>query len=274
MLYLLYRACHQAGFKVILTGEGSDDLLAGYPWYQGDQRVRPFLGLPAAGRKWVWRLASPLLRGSRRALLQGTPDPVQRFTIWLESDRPRGAERLFNMAPQPSVTQAWQEQYSADLQGLHPLHQFQAIEQGTRLVDYINLNMDALSMAHSVEARPPFLDHLLWEFTARLPPGTKLNWRENKRLLRLGMDGRLPEAVRRRPKLGLTAPEVTWWRSERMPEWAEELLTPQALAQSGYFKPGEVQHLRQMHQGGHINASRTLTGILTTQIWHFELIQA
>jgi asparagine synthase (glutamine-hydrolysing) len=132
-------------------------------------------------------------------------------------------------------------------------------------------------MASSVEARPPFLDHLLWEFTAALPPRTKLRPSQklgpvstNKLLLRRGMAGRLPKSVLRRPKIGLAAPHSAWWRSERLPAWAEEAVAPTALAEAGYFNASEIARLREQHRAGRADHSRSLTGVLTTQLWHDE----
>ncbi|MBN2550941.1 MAG: asparagine synthase (glutamine-hydrolyzing) [Anaerolineales bacterium] len=272
-LYLLYQACHQAGYKVVMTGEGSDELLGGYPWYQGDQRVRPFLRLPPSLRGLVANLAAPVFRGSRRVLLQGSADPIQRYILWQRADLPRKIEALLKGEPPPSLLQVWHEQYAQTIQGYHPLHQMLYLESQTRLANYVNLMMDRMSMAHSVEARPPFLDHQLWEFTARFSPRVKLGWHENKRLLRHGMQGRLPAPVLQRPKKGLSAPENIWWRSARLPIWASELMQPGALEESGYFKTREIIRLLQLHQNGKVNLGRLLTGILTTQLWHFQVLK-
>ena len=128
-----------------------------------------------------------------------------------------------------------------------------------------------MSMASSVEARPPFLDHRLWEFVAQLPPELKLNGQMNKRLLRLGMRDLLPTAVTQRPKQGLASPHAAWWRSPTLPAWAESCLHPTALAETGYFRPPTVARLRADHQAGKAGNGRLLTGILTTQLWHQEM---
>jgi asparagine synthase (glutamine-hydrolysing) len=153
---------------------------------------------------------------------------------------------------------------------LDPLDQFLMLDSSTRMIDFINFEVDRMSMASSVEARPPFLDHELWEFCAGLPPEYKLNPTSNKRLLRLGLNGRLPASVAQRPKRGLAAPHAAWWRSERLPAWAEEYLHPSALARAGYFDAAEVARLRDAHRSGRNDLSRLLMGVLTTQLWHTE----
>ena len=136
------------------------------------------------------------------------------------------------------------------------------------MIDFINFEVDRMSMANSVEARPPFLDHQLWEFCANLPPDCKLSPNGNKLLLREGMKGRLPPTVLNQPKRGLAAPHAEWWRSERLPAWAEEALHPTALRETGYFNAAEVARLRDAHHSRRAEASRLLTGVLTTQLWH------
>jgi asparagine synthase (glutamine-hydrolysing) len=141
------------------------------------------------------------------------------------------------------------------------------------MVDFINFEVDRMSMASSVEARPPFLDHRLWEFCAQLPPDLKLRPGQNKFLLRQVMRGRLPETTRQRPKKGLATPHAAWWRSEQLPAWAENCLHPAALLETGYFNPVEVVRLRQQHQDGRGDNSRVLTGVLTTQLWHDQFLR-
>ncbi|MFZ0547020.1 MAG: asparagine synthase-related protein, partial [Candidatus Promineifilaceae bacterium] len=96
----------------------------------------------------------------------------------------------------------------------------------------------------------------------------KLQPGQNKYLLRRAMANRLPETARKRPKKGLATPHAAWWRSQQRPAWAEEALDPAALAQTAYFNPATVAHLRHQHQNGRADHSRLLTGILTTQLWH------
>jgi asparagine synthase (glutamine-hydrolysing) len=139
------------------------------------------------------------------------------------------------------------------------------------MVDFINFEVDRMSMANSVEARPPFLDHKLWEFCAQLPPHFKLNTSMNKLLLRRGMVDLLPTTVTHRTKQGLSTPHAAWWRSKSLPAWAEDSLHPDSLRETGYFNPAAFQRLREEHGNGRIDHSRILTGILTTQLWHQEM---
>ena len=139
-----------------------------------------------------------------------------------------------------------------------------------------------MSMAHSVEARVPFLDYRLWELLARWPPGLKLSSRwpdsspgQEKGLLRAALAlpkadlGRpyLPDSIRLRPKQGLAAPHRDWWRRPVMPTWVDELLSPEALSDAGLFVPATVERWRKQHQAGQGDFGALLTGVLNTQLW-------
>ena len=122
-------------------------------------------------------------------------------------------------------------------------------------------------MMHSVEARPPFLDHQLWEFVAQLAPALKLASGHNKRILRKVAQDVLPAEVVNRPKKGLATPHAAWLRSTKLPSWAEEALHPASLTASGFFNPKVVARLREEHTQYKQDHSRILMGILTTQLW-------
>jgi asparagine synthase (glutamine-hydrolysing) len=270
-IYLLYKACREAGFKVILTGEGADELLGGYHWFDGDRRIRPLLAIPQPLRQQLARLPLPISADGRRVLAHATNDPIARYALWHQIASADQRHQLLNQFVFPSICETWRKQYAAELNGRHPLHQFLFLDSQTRMPDFINFEVDRMSMATAIEARPPFLDHQLWEFCAALPPDHKLIPGLNKRLLRLGMKGILPDAIRQQPKQGLAAPHSQWWRQEKLPTWAEECLQPTALSETGYFDTTSVARLRSEHQAGKRDNGRLLTGILTTQLWHQEL---
>ncbi len=267
-IYLLYKACHEAGFKVIMTGEGADELLGGYHWFDGDRRARRLLSLPQPLRALIAHSPIQMSAPARRVLAQGTNDHTQRYFLWHQLADEKQLFTLFKSEIRNQKSSIF------DHQSLHPLDSFLLLESQTRMVDFINFEVDRMSMANSVEARPPFLDHHLWEFCATLPPECKLSPNGNKLLLRAGMKGRLPDAVVNQPKRGLATPHADWWRSNHLPAWAEEALHPSALEASGYFDSCEVKRLRKEHQTGKADHSRLLMGVLTTQLWHDEFIYA
>lgn len=267
-IYLLYQACREAGFKVILTGEGADELLGGYHWFDGDRRLRPFLSIPQPLRQFLTKLPLPGSTAGQRVLAHATRDPLSRFALWHQVTPPKILENLFCHREHREFREKPSFSSVPSVAKIHPLNQFIALEAQTRLVDFINFEVDRMSMANSVEARPPFLDHKLWEFCATLPPDFKLNAAMNKVLLRRGMKELLPTAVTTRTKQGLATPHAAWWRIEKLPAWAEECLQPTSLRETGYFNSETVEKLRDAHRNGRADHSRILTGILTTQLWH------
>lgn len=271
-IYLLYQACHATGFKVIMTGEGADELLGGYHWFDGDRRVRSLLGIPQPLRQLIARAPLPASPAARRVIAHGTRDTLQRYLLWQQVGDAKQIQSLFNYST--FTLNGIRSEWAKGLDHAHhPLDQFLYLESQTRMIDFINFEVDRMSMASSIEARPPFLDHLLWEFCAQLPPEYKLSPNGNKQLLREGMRGRLPDAVLQQPKRGLATPHAQWWRTDRLPDWAEECLQPSALAGTGYFNKAVVTRLRNVHRAGKTDVSRLLTGVLTTQLWHNEFIR-
>jgi asparagine synthase (glutamine-hydrolysing) len=272
-IFRLYEACREAGLVVILTGEGADELLGGYHWFHGDARMQPLLGLPRAVRQLVAASPAPMSAAARRVLRSGPLDALSRYAAWLqpggpETEAPFAPE--FRAAPQADV---FPPEARAAAGWDDPFRQFQYFEMHTRLVDFINFEVDRMSMAHSIEARVPFLDHELWEYCARLPSRLLLSGELSKSLLRTALRDRLPPEILARQKQGLAAPYAAWLRAERLSDWAEAALDPAALRRAGYFEAAAVARLRAEHQAGRADHSRLLMGVLSTQAWHAEFIE-
>jgi len=282
-IYRLYRACRQAGLTVVLTGEGSDELLGGYHWHRGDALIRPLLRLPAPLRQMLAASPLPMSHPARRVLAQGAGETALRYQAWLEIEggdyrdkilSPEVASRLGQNGLNPLLA-GWAEKLG---NGHTPFAQMLWLQAQTRLVDFINFEVDKMSMAHSIEARVPFLDHKLWEFCAGLPAAYKLNGRIEKYILRQATRNILPETVRRRPKKGLAAPYAHWLRAERLPDWAETALSDRAIRHAGLFNPLAVQMLRQAHQAAgtarnDLALGSLLMGVLSAQVWFDQFIQ-
>ncbi|MBX7237025.1 MAG: asparagine synthase (glutamine-hydrolyzing) [Caldilineales bacterium] len=266
-IWLLYRACAAAGLKVILTGEGADELFGGYQWYAGETRLAaarawpdPFrrLAARAAGLLGISPTAADLLRQPRLPLVDRyrrwlTPHSFAQAAAWLHPDLRAQADLTLPWAPP-----------AADL---HPLQAMTLLDLQSRLPDFINLEVDRMSMAHSVEARVPFLDHRLWEAVLSWEPSLNLRNGLEKGLLRQIARPLLPPAIVQRRKQGLASPHAAWWRRQRLPDWAEDLLQPAALASAGLFHPPAVLSLRQAHRSGQMDAATPLTAMLTAQVW-------
>ena len=290
---MLYEACRAAGFKVILTGEGSDELFAGYGWFRGNQQAEALLRLPAGLRRPFFssRLPFPMSPAARQALAVADRSAVSRYLAWQQVSTAGQRSELFSAdfrhelarSARPPLAVRWQDEYADAVAPLASLHRDMTLERHIRLPDFINHEVDAMSMAHSVEARVPFLDHRLWELLARWPPRLKLDLRRPEKWLLRDVFGRpatsgrpyLPPAIRERRKQGLATPHADWWRQPRMPAFVEEALSETMLRENRLFSVETVAELRAQHKTGQANHSALLTGVLNVQLWHqrvFDLI--
>jgi len=274
-IYRLYRACRQAGLTVVLTGEGADELLGGYHWHRGDARVRPLLRLPKILRWLIAQSPLPMSAAARRVLTRGARAIPTRYQHWLEVSGGNYRQKLFSSEVSgmlnrdglnPLLT-IWVEKL-ATLQTGSALNRMLWLESQTRMVDFINFEVDKMSMASSIEARVPYLDHKLWEFCATLPARYKLKGRVEKHLLRQAAKDLLPQSTRTRPKKGLASPYARWLQAERLPPWAEEALSKESIQKAGLFNPQVVDMLRREHQAGRPNLGALLMGVLSTQVWY------
>jgi asparagine synthase (glutamine-hydrolysing) len=270
-IYLLYEACRAAGLTVILTGEGADELLGGYHWFQGDAQARRLLALPGPLRGLIAASPLPMSAAGRRVLRAGESDNLARYALW-QTVGEGEAVLSPELGRQPDVLDTWRPEFNGAVIGRDPFRQFQYFETHTRLVDFINFEVDRMSMAHSIEARVPFLDHELWEYAARLPSSAITGGPAPKALLRAAMRADLPAETLARRKQGLAAPHSAWLRQPRLPEWAESLLAGPALHANGYFELDAVQRLRAAHRAGRADHSRVLMGVLSTQLWHAQFL--
>lgn len=261
--------------KVVVTGEGADEVLGGYPWYAGERLLQPLSRLPTPWRRWIaarpsvasrWPGASRVLAGpstldrERYLRLIGAPDGAPHLRSLLVPDLLQSLSRV----PPPEGPDGQLPRRAA---GWRHFNRLQYHDLTLRLPDLILHRVDRTSMAHSLEVRVPFLDHHLVEFCATIPPWLKLHWRREKYVLRRALQGLLPREIVWRKKRGLTAPVQRWFRG-RLPEFAEELLSAPRLRAAGYFEPAAVAALRRRVGEGHRETARLLLGVLAVQVWH------
>jgi asparagine synthase (glutamine-hydrolysing) len=140
------------------------------------------------------------------------------------------------------------------------------VDQNYYLADDILCKTDRMSMAHSLEVRPPFLDHRIVEFAAGLPANLKIRGIQQKFLLRELMRGKLPEAVIKRGKTGFDIPTHDWFRGTLRP-LLMDTVTPEAVRATGIFDAQAVESLIRDHMERRINAGYHLWGLLTLFLW-------
>ena len=141
------------------------------------------------------------------------------------------------------------------------------------LADDLLVKMDRATMAHSLEARSPLLDHVLMEFVATLPPHFKLSGKEKKYLLKACLRGSVPDAVLDRPKMGFCVPLARWFR-EDLREMAYDLLLSSRSIQRGYFRAGRVEDLLNDHCQAQADHAAQLWDLLVLELWHRTFIDS
>ncbi|MEM7310423.1 MAG: asparagine synthase (glutamine-hydrolyzing) [Planctomycetota bacterium] len=262
-LGLLAQRAREHGFPVILTGEGADELLAGYDCFRGQRMRRLFdrpglraLRRPAYGRLYRWH---GMPDGALEAMLAAQSRPAAElaprfggvlpawYDVWHLFDVER--ERLLSpdgrdVRPIDEPPEGFTDLVRDDAADLHPLDAELALELESRLPAWVLLFGDRASMARGVEARVPFLDHELIDWLAPLHPDFKLRRFREKSILRGAMRGVLPEPIRRRTKRPFYTPIGSWFFDPGAPEYVEELLAPPALERAGLFTPEVVTELR------------------------------
>jgi asparagine synthase (glutamine-hydrolysing) len=154
-------------------------------------------------------------------------------------------------------------EFSGSSTGLNRYLQF---DQHYYLPDNLLYKVDRMSMAHSLEVRPPFLDHRILEFAATLPEHLKIKGRTQKYLLRRLMENRIPKRVVRRSKEGFDIPAHRWLRCELRPLMMDTL-SPEAMRQAGLFPPEAIEQLISNHMERKVNAGYHLWGLMTLFLW-------
>lgn len=276
----LAEAVHNEGYKVVLTGEGADEALAGYGWFKLQKlhqatfwllpRLRHALGrggLRVAGRKY------PRQRTPFRAL-HGVRTAQQGAFEFVGSSR----ETLYSK----DLWSALDDHSPFDDLDLtndriahwHPLNQAIYVDYHTFLPGLLlSSKGDRAAMNSSVETRPPFLDEDVIEFCARLHPRYKLHGFTEKWLLRRVADRLLPRQVSRRRKHGFHAAFARTFLGADAPRWVGQLLSPESLRRSGYFDPAGVEKARALLTGRRrlrplLPFDLGMTMVVATQLWH------
>ena len=146
------------------------------------------------------------------------------------------------------------------------LQRYLTIDQNYYLPDDILYKTDRMSMAHSLEVRPPFLDHRIVEFAATLPERMKIRGMQQKFVLRDLMRGKLPEIILNRKKTGFDIPTHDWFRGT-LRELLMDTLTPEAIAATGIFDARAIDALIRDHMERRINVGYHLWGLMTLFLW-------
>jgi asparagine synthase (glutamine-hydrolysing) len=257
--------------KVALSGEGGDELFGGYYTYTADlmaDRVAPLA-----------RLARPLVEAlpasSRKASLDYKAKRFVRAAHLPPLERHHGWKEIFSADVRAELTgrrsafdplDVLRARY-ADTTGAPQLARLQDVDFGVYLVDDLLVKTDRASMAHSLEARVPFLDPVVTTLAFALPTRLKVRGLAKKVLLRKAVEPLVPSEVVHGRKRGFSIPAAAWLRGELEP-FARETLAAGNLRRQGFFRPEPVERLLDEHVAGREDWSRQLWGLLAFTLWY------
>ena len=259
---------------VALSGEGADELFGGYYTYLADRYARWMRGVPRPLRQLGLHAINLVpvsddkisLEYKMKRFLKGSLlDPSAAHAFWngtfTEAER---GQLLTGAKFKPTVSLL--ETIAPEFLNTGKLNPFIFLDQHYYLVDDILYKCDRMSMAHSLEVRPPFLDHRIVEFAASLPESLKIHGGTLKYVLKETMRGKLPDAILNRGKEGFDIPAHDWFRSALKPLLADTL-TPQAIRDCGLFRQGAIEQLMADHFERRANYGYHLWGLLTLFLW-------
>jgi asparagine synthase (glutamine-hydrolysing) len=265
---------------VALNGDGGDESFAGYSHYAANLLLGRLDALPQPLRRWLARFGGAIpasgrvdstLSRARRLAATIALTPRERFAAYrshldgLDTAQLYSAEyraQLGQSRADRAIETAWEESLSDD-----PLDRMLNVDVESYLSGQLLTKVDVASMASSLEARSPLLDHELMELAASLPSEQKLHGGERKVALRRALRGWVPDEVLDGPKQGFVLPLSDWFRGDLREYARDVLLDPRALGR-GYFQPRRVCELLDGHACGERDNSRGIWTLLVFELWH------
>lgn len=269
---------------VALNGDGGDESFAGYTRYIANRRAQRGEVIPLPLRRAAaaligslpeyWLQRRPLLKISTVAEAMAQPRE-RRYSRWFGQFSVAQRQNLYTEDFTAAVLTSDPEALFTDaFSGSDADNWVDAtldVDIGLYLPGDLLVKMDRASMAHSLEARSPFLDHVLMEFAASLPPAWKLAGSQQKRILKAALRGVVPDAVLDKPKQGFEPPLVTWFRKDLRDLTYDILLSARAL-QRGYFERKGILAVLREHYSGQEDRSLHLWELLMLEMWHRAFI--
>jgi asparagine synthase (glutamine-hydrolysing) len=254
--------------KVVLTGEGSDELFAGYRRVSVERFAAAYGLLPAAVRRWISSAAGTLPRARRlkQALAALANDgPAERYASWLTvfTGEMRAGLLLQAEAAETDVLGHYRRYVNPDLD---PVTRALYCDFKTWLPDTYLEKVDKATMAFGLEARVPFLDRRLVEFAFTLPPHLKIAGFDTKHILKRALRRVLPESIRQRRKHGFAVPLDPWFRGP-LREQVQSVITDSRTRQRGMLRPEYLAALARDHwSGAHVRHAH-LYQVLMLELW-------
>lgn len=270
-----------------LSGDGADEILAGYETYQAYYLSRLYRLLPGFVRRGV---ISPLVCRLPVSEAKVSLDfKLKRFVTGAELDPDAAHAYWRTIFDEPAKQSLYTADVRAALNGAktidlyraafaktnarHPLNRILYVDTRFYLPNDMLVKVDRMTMAHSLEARVPFLDYRLVELAASIPPRLKLRqYRHKKHLLKAALHNHLPASVLYRKKAGFNVPKGIWLKNE-LKEFSFDHLAPASIKAMGLFDPQAVQHILQTHLAGQQDYSHQIWGLLCLSLWWQQYIK-
>lgn len=269
--------------KVVLSGDGGDEVFGGYYTYQADKLAALYRRLPRViGAGLLPRLVDmlPTSHGKvsldfklKRFMAGGSLPPLPAHFAWkaffseeMKTELYRSANgNGYNSPLRPSVAllQKYYDHYPAE----DLINRLLYVDFKVQLVDDMLTKVDRMSMAHSLEVRVPLLDLRLVEFMARLPSDLKVRRLTLKYLLKRVAARVLPREILQRPKAGFHVPIPLWIKTD-LKDMVDDYLSPRAIAEQGFFEPQVVQAMLEVHRRGRRDHSRNIWNLLMFSLWY------
>ncbi len=291
-MYSLSKKVRENNIKVVITGEGADEILAGYNIFK-ENKIRHFWAKDPKSkfRPLLLRKLYPYITALQNAnpnvlkmffgyKLGETNSPIYSHLLrWNNSSNIKKhlnrsvLDELASFDPYANLLAS----INTKLDELDPLSKAQYLEMKIFLSGYLLSSQgDRMGMANSVEGRYPFLDHRIVEFCASLPPDFKLKGLNEKVLLKRMMKGKLPQEILNRPKQAYRAPILTSFLGEEAPEFVKDILSKESLIESNIFNPDTVSKLILKMKSGKAYSeidNMAITAIISTQLLYKQFIK-
>ena len=259
---------------VALSGEGADEIFGGYQTYLADKYANVARRLPKALLKTALAAANRIpvsdekigFEYKLKRFLAGAILPPDEAHFYWNGTFSQDQHREVAQQRSPHSLGA----LCATLPDLPPLsegvNRYLFLDQHYYLPDDILYKCDRMSMAHSLEVRPPFLDHRIVEFAGQLPGSLKISGRSTKHVLRELVRKKLPAAILQRRKEGLDIPAHEWLRGP-LRGLVQDVLAPESVERAGIFSPEAISNLVERHMTRQENLGYHLWGLLTLHLW-------
>ena len=267
--------------KVVLSGEGGDEVFAGYETYAAYRAAELYNKIPRLIRK---KLIRPIVHSlpvstkkvsfdyKAKIFVDGDVlSPERRHYWWKLIFSEDAKKQLYSQEILSGnvFEDSFGEfaKYFDRTDAVDMLNKILYVDTKVYLANDILVKSDRSSMANSLELRVPMLDYKVVEFAASIPPELKLNGFQKKYILKKAMEPLLPKKILYRKKKGFSIPAQSWLRNE-LKEMVLDVLSPAQLKKTGYFNPDYVNQLLEQHFNLVKDNSRPIWGLLTFMLWH------